>query len=58
MTRYYRLTKIFSCLRILFYSIMPVLQSNKNKPSTRVSEQRTFLLPDVQALARIDQAVD
>jgi hypothetical protein len=31
---------------------------NANKPSTRVSEQRTFLLPDMQTFARVDQAVD
>ena len=31
---------------------------NAKKPSTRVSEQRAFLLPDVQVFAGIDQAVD
>nr|DAL97614.1 MAG TPA: hypothetical protein [Caudoviricetes sp.] len=32
------LTKIFSCLRILFYSIMPVLQSKKSLPPLLVGD--------------------
>ena len=31
---------------------------NAKKPSTRVSEQRTFLLPDVQVFAWVDQTAE
>nr|DAM18071.1 MAG TPA: hypothetical protein [Caudoviricetes sp.] len=42
MARYYRLTKIFSCLRILFYSIMPVIQSTKISPPPALASRGLF----------------
>nr|DAF99539.1 MAG TPA: hypothetical protein [Siphoviridae sp. cthHz3] len=36
------LTKIFSCLRILFYSIVPVLQSNKISPPHALASRGPF----------------